>query len=202
MKSKKIVLATQNMGKVKEFEAMLKDNFIDLEVISLLDILDSPDIIEDGNSFRENALIKAKTVVSHTNLITLADDSGLEVDFLDGAPGIHSARFAGEPKSDQRNNQKLLSLLEGIPGEGRTARFRCSICIMKPSGEYFEADGVCEGIIVDEPKGESGFGYDPIFYIPEFKATMAELDPKVKNAISHRSKAFAEATKILFKVFE
>ncbi|MBS3970475.1 MAG: XTP/dITP diphosphatase [Clostridia bacterium] len=194
---KKIVLATQNRGKIKEFAAMLAKNSLDVDVISMLDIPDVPEIIEDGSTFKENAYIKAKAVCSQTNLITLADDSGLEVDYLGGAPGIYSARFAGEPRDDKRNNEKLLGLLKGIPHEKRTARFRCAICIMTPAGDYFETSGTCEGIIVDEPKGKYGFGFDPIFYLPQYKKTLAQLDPDIKNTVSHRSEAFRKAVKIL-----
>jgi XTP/dITP diphosphohydrolase len=196
----KIILATKNKGKVREFTAMLKQyNLDNFNVISLLDINTLPEIIEDGKTFQENAYIKAKTICDYTNNITIADDSGLEVDYLNGAPGIYSARFAGEPKSDKRNNEKLLSLLDGVPREKRTARFRCSICIMTPSGEYYETDGVCEGIIDIEPKGEKGFGFDPLFYLTEYGKTMAELEPEIKNQISHRAKAFQKAVEILKK---
>ena len=197
---KKIVLATQNKGKIKEFAAMLAKSPLDVEVISMPDISDAPEIIEDGSTFKENAYIKAKAVCSQTNLITLADDSGLEVDCLDGAPGIDSAIFAGEPRDDRKNNEKLLSLLQGVSYEERTARFRCAICIMIPSGEYFETYGTCEGIIVNEPKGENGFGYDPVFYLPQYEKTLAQLEAELKNTISHRSEAFGKAVKILTNI--
>ena len=194
---KKIVLATQNKGKTKEFIAMLAKSSLDVQVISMLDIPNPPEIIEDGSTFKENAYIKAKAICSQTNLITLADDSGLEVDYLDGKPGIHSAIFAGEPRDDKRNNEKLLSLLQNVSYEKRTARFRCTICIMTTTGHSFETYGTCEGIILNEPKGENGFGYDPIFYLPEYKKTLAQLDLELKNKISHRSEAFEKAVKIL-----
>lgn len=194
---KKIILATQNKGKIKEFTAMLAKNSLDVQVISLLDIPDAPEIVEDGSTFEENAYIKAKAVCLQTNLITLADDSGLEVDFLGGAPGIHSARFAGEPRDDQKNNEKLLSLMQGVPYEKRTARFRCAICIVTPAGDCFKTHGTCEGIIINEPKGENGFGFDPIFYLPQYEKTLAQLEPEIKNEVSHRAEAFRKAAKIL-----
>jgi len=195
--TKKIVLATQNKGKTKEFAAMLAKSGLDVQVISMSDVPDAPEIIEDGNTFKENAYIKAKAICSQTNLITLADDSGLEVDYLGGEPGIDSAIFAGEPRDDKKNNEKLLSSLRDVPYEKRTARFRCAICIMTPTGDHFEADGTCEGIIISEPRGENGFGYDPIFYLPQYKKTLAQLDLELKNTISHRSEAFGKAVKIL-----
>ncbi len=202
VKASKLVLATQNKGKVNEFVAMLNQNSLNIDVISLLDIANHPEIIEDGKTFRENAFIKAKTVSLHTNMITLADDSGLEVDYLGGAPGIHSARLAGEQKKNVRNNEKLLTLLNNVPYEKRTARFRCSICIMTPDGEFFETDGTCEGIIIDHLKGENGFGFDPLFYLPEYSKTLAQLDPAIKNSISHRSNAFKGAAKILKEILK
>lgn len=202
IKRNKIVLATQNKGKIKEFVAMLDQYSLNFDVISLVDIVNPPEIIEDGNTFRENAFIKAKIVSLHTNLLTLADDSGLEVDCLGGAPGINSARFAGEPKDDKRNNDKLLSLLKNVPYEKRMARFRCSICIMTPEGEFFETDGTCEGTIIDHLEGENGFGFDPLFYIHEYKKTLAQLDPDIKNTISHRSEAFKKAVKILAEIVQ
>ncbi|KUO51669.1 MAG: non-canonical purine NTP pyrophosphatase [Desulfitibacter sp. BRH_c19] len=198
----KIVLATQNKGKIKEFIAMLNYNSLNIDMKSLVDIANVPEIIEDGKTFRENAFIKAKAVSLHTKLITLADDSGLEVDYLGGAPGIHSARFAGEPKDDNKNNEKLLSLLKDVPYEKRLARFRCSICIMTPDEVFFETDGTCEGIIIDDLKGEHGFGYDPLFYLPEYKKTLAQLEPDIKNTISHRSEAFKKAVKILADILQ
>ncbi|MEW6622570.1 MAG: XTP/dITP diphosphatase [Bacillota bacterium] len=196
----KIVLATQNKGKVKEFTEMLEANDLNVQVISLLEIEDVPEIVEDGSSFKENAYIKAHKICLHTGLLTLADDSGLEVDYLNGAPGIHSARFAGEPKNDQKNNEKLLRLLEGVPSDGRTARFKCAICVMFPGGDFYETEGVCEGVIASSPKGSNGFGFDPLFYLPQYGLTMAQLSSEEKNKISHRAKAFAKAIEILQKL--
>lgn len=196
----KIVLATGNQGKVKELAAILSD--LEIEVLSLKDFPQIGEIIEDGKTFEENAIIKAKTVCETVNLISLADDSGLEVDYLDGAPGIFSARFAGEDKSDLDNNMKLLSLLSDIPMEQRTARFRCVIAIYTPEGECFTADGSCEGFVGYEMKGDQGFGYDPLFYLPEYDQTFAQLDSVIKNRISHRGRALAKAKNILVDIIK
>ncbi|HWI54217.1 MAG TPA: XTP/dITP diphosphatase [Desulfobacteria bacterium] len=191
----KIVLATGNQGKVRELNEILSD--LGVEVLSLKEYPDIGEIVEDGNSFEENAIIKAKAVCDATKLISLADDSGIEVDYLDGAPGIYSARFAGEGRNDDDNNMKLLSLLSEVPFEKRTTRYRCVIAVCTPEGEVFTADGTCEGIIGFELKGEKGFGYDPLFYLPEYGKTFAEIDPDVKNKISHRGRAVAKAKNVL-----
>ncbi|MHB9095779.1 MAG: RdgB/HAM1 family non-canonical purine NTP pyrophosphatase, partial [Eubacteriales bacterium] len=161
----KIVLATGNQGKVHELKAILSN--LDVEVLSLKDFPEIDEIVEDGSTFEENAVKKAKAVTDATNLIAVADDSGLEVDCLGGAPGIYSARFAGEGKNDTDNNLKLLSLLKETPDEKRTARFRCVIAICTPCGERFTAEGACEGMIGHEMRGDKGFGYDPLFFLPE-----------------------------------
>lgn len=194
----KIVLATGNQGKVKELTEILSD--LEAEVLSLKDFPEIGDIIEDGNSFEENAIIKAKAVCNATGLISLADDSGLEVDYLNGAPGIYSARFAGEGKSDIDNNMKLLSLLTDVPTEKRTARFRCVIAICTPEGEVHTTDGACEGVVGFEMKGEKGFGYDSLFYLPEYELTFGELDPDIKNKISHRGRALLRAKDVLARI--
>ncbi len=194
---KEIILATKNKGKVKEFKQMLMGSGLDYEVLSLLDLTSFPTIIEDGLSFQENAFKKAEAVCVKTGLLTIADDSGLEVDYLDGAPGIHSARFFGVHADDQKNNAKLLHLLRGVPKDKRTARFRCVICIMPPTLEAYYTEGVCEGLIGEKPRGNNGFGFDPLFYLPQYQQTMAELDPKVKNKISHRAVAFKKAIEVL-----
>lgn len=194
----KIVLATGNQGKVKELEAILSD--VDVEVLSLKDFPEIGEIIEDGLTFEENAIKKATTVAEAAGLIAVADDSGLQVDYLDGAPGVYSARFAGEGKNDLDNNKKLLSLLERVPGEKRTARFRCVIAIATPWGELQTAEGTCEGMIGYETMGDNGFGYDPLFYLPEYDQTFAQLNPQVKNRISHRGRALAKV-KDVFRGF-
>jgi len=196
----KIVLATGNQGKVKELKAILGD--LDVEVLSLKDFPEIGEIIEDGVTFTENAIKKAKAVTEAVNLIAVADDSGLEVDYLDGAPGIYSARFAGESSSDLENNVKLLSLLKDVPDEKRTARFRCVIAVSTPCGEMYTTDGTCEGIVGHEMKGELGFGYDPLFFLFEHNQTLAELDPEIKNRISHRGRALAKAKVILAGIIE
>jgi len=196
----KIVLATGNQGKVQELNEILRE--INVEVLSLIDFPDIGEIIEDGSTFTENAVKKAKTVTDFTGLTALADDSGLEVDYLEGAPGIYSARFAGENKNDLDNNLKLLDLLKDVPDNRRTARFRCVIAIATPCGETHTTGGECEGRIGREMKGDNGFGYDPLFYLPDFDKTFAELDSETKNRISHRGRALAKAKNILAGIIE
>ena len=191
----KILLATQNQGKVRELQEMLADG--DIEVLSLLDFPDWQEVEESGSTFAENAALKARAAVSRTGLISLADDSGLEVDALDGAPGVYSARFAGEPKDDERNNDKVLELLEAVPDERRTARFRCSLVIAAPDGEEYHTEGTVEGRILRQRRGKGGFGYDPIFFVTEFARTMAELNLTQKNKISHRGQALRKVIPIL-----
>ncbi len=191
----KIMLATQNLGKVGELKRLLEE--IPVEVLSLADFPELPEVVEDGSTFAENAIKKAQQISEATGLLTMADDSGLEVDFLGGAPGVHSARFAGPQKSDADNNNKLLDLLSEVPREKRTARFRCVIALAAPGGKPAATDGTCEGIIGFEPKGAGGFGYDPLFYVPEFERTFAELSMDIKNKISHRGKALIKARDML-----
>lgn len=162
-----------------------------VEWLTLADLPDMPDVNEDGDSFESNADKKALYYAERTGLWTLADDSGLEVDALGGQPGIRSARFAGEPKSDARNNAKLVALLAGIPAARRTARFRCALTLAEPGRILLRAAGTIEGRIVDEPRGRNGFGYDPHFLVPELGKTLAELEPDHKNRISHRGQALA-----------
>lgn len=191
----KLVLATRNQGKVRELAELVAP--LGMEVVSMAEYPHVPEVVEDGETFEDNAVKKAKAVASATGLTALADDSGLEVDYLGGAPGVHSARFSGEEKDDQANNQKLLRLLEGVPFEKRSGRFRCVVAIATPEGKVFTASGSCEGVIGVNPKGVSGFGYDPLFYVPEFDKTFAELDLETKNKISHRGRALALASEIL-----
>lgn len=193
-----LLLATKNLGKLKEFRELIQDS--SWQVLSLQDFPDIPDIEENGTTFQENAHIKAEAVAKATGIITIADDSGLEVDYLNGAPGVYSARFAGEPKDDTKNNEKLLSLIKDVAQEKRTARFRCVIAIVVPERETFYCDGVCEGIIGTDLIGDNGFGYDPLFYLPQFDKTMAQLSMEEKNNISHRGKAFHSALPILEKL--
>ena len=185
MKQKTIIIATRNQGKLKEFKAILADSYD--EILSLSDFDDFPEIEETGLSFEENALIKAKAACDFLGVDAIADDSGLVTKALGGAPGIYSARYAGEGASDEENNKKLLLELEGK--ENRDARFVCCIALVLKDGtrEFFE--GECEGRIISEKRGTSGFGYDPVFYVPRYRKTMAELGPDVKNEISHRAMA-------------
>lgn len=191
----KILLATLNQGKVRELRELLVDE--EIEVLSLLDIPDWEDVEENGVTFAENAAIKAREAVRRTGLISLADDSGLEVDALEGAPGVYSARYAGEPKNDERNTDKLLQLLEMIPEDKRTARFRCALVMSSPFGEEYLTEGAVEGRIVTQRRGSDGFGYDPVFYLPGFARTMAELTLTEKNTLSHRAQAFRKVIPIL-----
>lgn len=190
-----ILLATTNQGKVQELVKLLED--IKCEVKSLKDFPEIGEIEENGDSFAENALIKAGTAARLTGLLALADDSGLEVDALDGDPGVYSARFAGEAKDDKRNNEKLLRLLKDIPEERRGARFKSVIAIASPEGKEYLTEGVCEGRIGFAPQGEGGFGYDPLFIVLQYDKTFAELTLAEKNQISHRGKALRAAVGIL-----
>ncbi|MBC2722635.1 XTP/dITP diphosphatase [Desulfosporosinus sp.] len=191
----KIILATQNQGKIRELQDLLGEE--DIEVLSLKDIEDWEDVEENGKTFADNAALKARAAVEKTGLIALADDSGLEVDALDGAPGVYSARFAGEPKNDHRNNDKLLELLETVPDDQRQARFRCALVVATPEGKEFLTEGTVEGQILTERRGTDGFGYDPLFFVPEYARTMAELTLAEKNKLSHRAQAFRKAIPIL-----
>lgn len=191
----KILLATQNQGKVKELQEMLSDTQID--VLSLRDIENWEDIEETGSTFAENASLKARVAAERTGYIALADDSGLEVDALNGAPGVYSARYAGEPKDDERNNDKLLKALEKVPDEERTARFRCALVIATPDGREYLTEGTVEGRISRMRRGKDGFGYDPLFFMSDFGRTMAELTVIQKNKVSHRAQAFQKAIPFL-----
>lgn len=191
----RVLLATRNAGKKREYQAMLSD--VGLELVSLDDLGIELQVEETGATFAENARLKARAFGQASGLVTLADDSGLEVDALGGAPGVLSARYAGEGATDRDRYLKLLSALQGTPYRSRTARFRCVIAIAWLDGHFDEADGVCEGVIADEPKGCHGFGYDPVFYLPEFGKTMAELSSTVKNEISHRGIALRAIRTVL-----
>ena len=193
----KLVLASQNKHKAYEIENILGDGFS----IITMDETDARgiDINEDGETFEENALIKARTVAEITKLPTIADDSGICVDILDGKPGVRTARYAGENATDDENIDKLLSVLEGVPKEKRTAHFACSIAVVFPDGTERTFYGECQGSILTERHGANGFGYDPIFYVPEYDMSMAEISPETKNKISHRSRALAEMMKGLTK---
>lgn len=183
----KIIVATRNPGKVGEFQAMLGRLGYDVE--SLLDYETAPETEETGSTFEENAELKSKEAAAYFGHAVLSDDSGLEVDALDGAPGVYSARFAGEDKSDAANNALLLEKLADTPAEQRTARFVCALSLAKPSGETLTVRGTMEGRIGFELKGTNGFGYDPLFIIPSLNQTAAELTKSEKAAISHRGQA-------------
>lgn len=183
----KLIFATGNAGKMREIRMILEDT--GMEIISMKEAGIEADIVEDGKSFEENALIKARAVAAHTDGIVLADDSGLEIDYLNGEPGIYSARYLGEDTSYHIKNANLIERLSGVPDEKRTARFVCAIAAVLPDGKNFTTRGVIEGRIGYEEKGENGFGYDPIFYLPEYQMTSAELAPELKNELSHRGKA-------------
>ena len=184
---KRIIFATGNEGKMREIRMILED--LGVPVLSMKEAGISADIEENGKSFAENAAIKAKAIMEMTGEIVMADDSGLEIDYLDGAPGIYSARFMGEDTSYDIKNKALIDKLAGVPYEKRTARFVCAIACALPDGQILESRGTMEGIIGYEIKGENGFGYDPIFYLPECGCTSAEISPEKKNELSHRGKA-------------
>ncbi len=184
----KFILASQNKHKLEEIEEILKD--LDIEIISMGEAgLGDLEIIEDGKTFEDNSLKKAVTVMKKTNTAAIADDSGLEVDYLDGRPGVYSARFSGEDATDKENNDKLLRLLKEVPLEERLAKFVSVITVVFPEGKKLCIRGECNGVIGFEPKGEGGFGYDPLFMVPEYNKTFAELGNGVKNKISHRARA-------------
>lgn len=183
----RFVVATKNAGKIREIKEVLKQ--MPLEVVSMTEAGVFGDIEETGKTFEENALLKARHVAESISGYVMADDSGLEVDYLNGAPGVYSARFAGPKATDEENIKKLLDLLKDVPIEKRTARFVCCICVVAPTKEIFVVKAACEGIITLEPRGNKGFGYDPVFYVKEHEKTMAELDLHEKNTISHRGKA-------------
>lgn len=192
---KKLVVASGNTHKVQEVKKILAP--MGFHVRSMKEIKKELDIQEDGGSFEENALIKARALSAISREIVLADDSGLEVEALDGAPGIYSARYAGVHGDDQANNDRLLRELEDVPWEKRGARFYCAIAVVFPHGEEIVVNGECKGFIGYDPKGTNGFGYDPLFYIPELGKTFAQLEPEEKNRISHRSRALKKLGMIL-----
>jgi XTP/dITP diphosphohydrolase len=189
---RKLVVATKNQGKAREVAEILQGK--PYEIVTLDSYPDAPDVEENGATFIENAIIKAQAYAEYTGELTLADDSGLEVDALDGAPGVMSARYA--PTTPERN-AKLLDVMKDVPNDKRTARFRCAIAIADPQGDIQTAEGKVEGVIAHLEKGTQGFGYDPLFFIPEMGKTMAELDSEEKNAISHRGKALESAKELL-----
>lgn len=200
MRADKIVFATGNAGKMREIRMIMAD--LGLEIQSMKEAGVNIDIVEDGSTFEENAMIKASAIAqelrkSDVQAIVLADDSGLEIDYLNKEPGIYSARYMGEDTSYTVKNANLIQRLEGVPDEKRTARFVCVIAAVFPDGREFSARAAIEGRIGYEERGENGFGYDPIFYLPEYGRYSAELSPEEKNRISHRGKALEEMKKVL-----
>jgi XTP/dITP diphosphohydrolase len=191
----KLLLATNNEGKVREYKSMLRD--LPFELVSLAELGIKTEVDEIGGSLEENARLKAIAFARESQLLTLADDSGLEVDALGGEPGRLSARYAGEGASDRDRVNYLLSRLKDVPEAKRSAHFRCVIAIAQPDGKVELCQGECEGVITLEPRGNFGFGYDPIFYLPGLGKTMAELTLEEKNRVSHRGRAAREASKLL-----
>jgi XTP/dITP diphosphohydrolase len=183
----KLIFATGNENKMKEIRMILAD--CGYEILSMKEAGIDVDIVEDGKTFEENAVIKATAISKLAGCLVLADDSGLEVDAMDTAPGIYSARWEGEDTPYSVKNQKIIDNLKDVPEEKRTARFVCAIAAAFPDGRVVTRRGTIEGLIAHKPAGENGFGYDPIFYVPEFKKTTAELSPEEKNKVSHRGKA-------------
>lgn len=195
---KKLILATHNRGKVKELQELL--GALPVEVFSLHDFPELGEIPETGSTFKENAYIKAQTVFTYTGLPVIADDSGLEVDALGGAPGVYSARYAGERAADEDNNRKLLEALSQVSPSGRGAQFRSVICAIFGPGQEHYAEGICRGRIGFEARGNNGFGYDPLFLVePDFERTMAELSLEEKNAVSHRGRALRNLKPLLLE---
>ena len=192
----KLLVATNNPGKLAEYHPLLAE--LPLEIISLREAGINFEPAETGLTFEENAVLKARAHAERSGLLTLADDSGLEIDALYGEPGVHSARYEGTGRGeDVKRYQSVLRKLDGVPWENRTARFRCVVAVATPDGLVETVEGTVEGFIGLEPQGEYGFGYDPIFFIPEYNCTMAQLAPEVKNRISHRARAVEAALPIL-----
>lgn len=192
---KKIIFATGNVGKLKEIREIMADT--DVEVLSMKEAGIAVDIVEDGKTFEENALIKVKAIAEHTDAIVLADDSGLEVDYLDKAPGVYSARFMGEDTSYDIKNQAIIDKLDGVPKEQRTARFVCAIAAVLPDSKTLVTRQTMEGYIGYKAEGENGFGYDPIFMLEQYGCSSAAISREEKNAISHRGKALRAMKKLL-----
>ncbi len=195
---RKLLIATRNKGKVREYEELLASLAVRITYLSAEGI--DFEVSETGSTFADNAMQKAQRYARASGLLTLADDSGLEVDALGGEPGVFSARYAGPGASDEQRYRLLLERMKGVLWKDRSARFRCVIAVAKPDGETYTAEGVCEGVIALAPEGEHGFGYDPVFYLPEHGQTMAQLAPEVKNRISHRARAARGIKPILARV--
>ena len=184
---KQLVLATRNPHKIIEIKQLLSG--LNIEILTLEMFASIPEVIEDGKTLEENAEKKARQICNNTKIMSLADDTGLEVEFLNGEPGVHSSRFAGENATYEMNNKKLLQLLKGVPWNKRKAKFRCIMAIAGENSYIKLLEGSCKGYILEEIRGHNGFGYDPLFYVPEYKQTFAELPLILKNKISHRGVA-------------
>ena len=190
-----VVLGTHNQGKVREFQALLENTGVTL--LSWKDVDGSISVVEDGKTFLENALKKAEATARATGMVAIADDSGLEVDHLNGRPGVFSARYAGPKATDQENYGKILEELSGVLPAQRGGRFVCVIGLVTPDGKREWVEGECRGVITESPRGEQGFGYDPIFYYPDYGKTFAEMDADEKNQVSHRAEAIRKLRPLL-----
>ena len=195
---KELLVATKNKGKLREIRELLED--LDLKITSLADYPGLPDVIEDGKTFRSNAIKKALTISECTGTLVMGEDSGLEVSALRNQPGVYSARFAAKGlgnSDDKSNNAKLVRMLRGVPMDKRQARYRCLAALADSNGVVGVASGTCNGLIAERSKGKNGFGYDPLFLVPEFNKTFGQLDPGIKSKMSHRSKALRKMKKVL-----
>ncbi len=195
---RRILISTRNQGKVDEIVALMKG--FPTEFLSLADVSGVPEVTEDGETFEENAIKKARIVAESTGIVTLSDDSGLCIDALNGRPGVMSARYAGETASDAEKCAAVLAEMQEVPDELRTARFVCVLALATPEGDLKLFLGVCEGAITREARGKAGFGYDPIFYYPEAGCTFAQMDRDTKNRVSHRGKALEQLAAYLWKL--
>ncbi|MCM8758048.1 MAG: RdgB/HAM1 family non-canonical purine NTP pyrophosphatase [Candidatus Omnitrophica bacterium] len=202
MKRKELIVATKNKKKFKEIKEILKNLGLDLRIRSLLSYKNLPRILEDGKNFKENAIKKATRIAKLSGKLTLGEDSGLEVEALDGLPGVYSARFAGKDKSALNNNLKILRLMEKMPLHKRKARYVCTVALADKEGLIAVKEGSCQGLIGFKMQGRYGFGYDPLFIIPKYKKTFAQLGPKVKHKMSHRFKALKKLKNILKSYFK
>ncbi|MFC3211862.1 XTP/dITP diphosphatase [Planomicrobium okeanokoites] len=192
---KEIIIATKNKGKAKDFEQLLEP--MGYKVLTLHDVAPHMDVEETGETFEANAILKAEAIAQELQATVIADDSGLEIDALDGEPGVYSARYSGDERNDESNIDKVLQKMVQVPDSEKTARFRCVLALASPGKETILFEGTCEGLITDERKGENGFGYDPIFYVPALDKTMAEMKPSEKASVSHRGNAIRELGKAM-----
>ena len=191
MSARRVVVASRNAHKLREIAALLADAGVPFDLVNIDQLAPDAPLVEDEPTFEANALAKARQAAAATGLPAIADDSGVEVDALGGAPGVRSARYAGDPCDDRRNNHKLLEALRGVPPQGRTARYRCAAAFVDPAaGVELVREGACEGRVLEAPRGTGGFGYDPLMLVPPLGRTMAEIDEETKNRISHRGAAF------------